>query len=427
MPERPGYSKNQYDTKVHRAFDMSKWDNIDISDDEKTFHPNIENNFNVKINRTVRDRKDQEDAEKIEKLQKEGTPEAMREIEKMERNKKWHVGNICHTAHERTIINEYSEEDKKPMQMPQEENEEHLKGFHEWKDKHKDILEAFIAAGGNQTTSQKILKEHGALLLSTGETKNYAMTYCMLECLEAFVQDKEAYAKKCAHQSQMLQHIIELAGTFHRPPRDLVVRWFEKIGQKEQAKDVYEADVKTFLEKVKVMAAEKKERLAKEAEEEAAAAAEEAKKAEEAGTKWVMKNKYGQDDPDVEIDESQEPQPLIKVMHQIPKEQRLACAPGGLDPVEVFESLPKVMQEAFESQDVQRLVGLQKELPIDVFGYHMSRCVKAGLWQQPNDDGEDDGDEDEGEAMAEDGNAADEDMCVELEGIQLEDKAKDKK
>ena len=40
--------------KVKRSFDFSKFDNIDISDDEDTFHPNIEKNFNVRINQTVR-------------------------------------------------------------------------------------------------------------------------------------------------------------------------------------------------------------------------------------------------------------------------------------------------------------------------------------------------------------------------------------
>ena len=43
--------------KVVRAFDYSRFNNIDISDDEDTFHPNIEKNFNIKINKQVRDRK----------------------------------------------------------------------------------------------------------------------------------------------------------------------------------------------------------------------------------------------------------------------------------------------------------------------------------------------------------------------------------
>lgn len=42
---------------VSRAFDYSKFDNIDESDDEDRMHPNIEKSFNVRINKQVRDRK----------------------------------------------------------------------------------------------------------------------------------------------------------------------------------------------------------------------------------------------------------------------------------------------------------------------------------------------------------------------------------
>jgi len=390
MPPRPAHAKAQ-EGKVKHAFDLSKWDNIDISDDETTFHPNIENSFNVKINRTVRDRRDNEEEEKKKELLADGSKEAIRELEKLERNKKWHVGNICHTSAERTIINEYSKEEPKPAQSPGED-EESLKGYQEWKAEHQEMLDAFLEAGGNFTTSEKILKDHGHILLPDNETKNFAMTFCMLECLESFVQGKEKQAEKCSQQSQMLQHIIELAGSFQRPPRDIVHRWFQKVGENSGAKDVYFTDVKTFLEKVRLMAQEKVERLAKEAEEEAAA--QEA--AEGSNVRWVSKNMIDTDAAkDIEIDESQEAQPLIKVMHQIPKEQRIACAPGALDPVEVFESLPKEMQTAFESQDVKALVKLQATIPPNEFGHHLDRCIKAGLWQQPGGADDDDDDEDE--------------------------------
>ena len=38
---------------------------------------------------------------------------------------------------------------------------------------------------------------------------------------------------------------------------------------------------------------------------------------------------------------------------ELSKEERMG--PGGLDPVDVFETLPEVMKEAFESQDVEQL------------------------------------------------------------------------
>jgi cell division cycle protein 37 len=73
-------------------------------------------------------------------------------------------------------------------------------------------------------------------------------------------------------------------------------------------------------------------------------------------------------------DPSEEPTSL----EEIPREQRLG--PGGLDPVEVFESLPKPMQEAFESGSVDALRDYVNALPMQEARTHMRRMVDSGLW-----------------------------------------------
>ena len=46
------------------------------------------------------------------------------------------------------------------------------------------------------------------------------------------------------------------------------------------------------------------------------------------------------------------------------EEERLAnLGPGGLDPSEVFESLPQAMKDCFESQDIAMLQQVIKEMP----------------------------------------------------------------
>ena len=46
------------------------------------------------------------------------------------------------------------------------------------------------------------------------------------------------------------------------------------------------------------------------------------------------------------------------------EEERLArLGPGGLDPADVFESLPDSMKKCFESQDIAMLQTVIKELP----------------------------------------------------------------
>jgi cell division cycle protein 37 len=67
-------------------------------------------------------------------------------------------------------------------------------------------------------------------------------------------------------------------------------------------------------------------------------------------------------------------------LKDIPREERLG--PGGLDPVEVFESLPTSMQEAFESRDTDKLKEALMAMPPEEAEMHMKRCVDSGLWNE---------------------------------------------
>jgi cell division cycle protein 37 len=67
-------------------------------------------------------------------------------------------------------------------------------------------------------------------------------------------------------------------------------------------------------------------------------------------------------------------------LDSLPKEERLG--PGGLDPVEVFETLPETMQKAFEGRDTEMLKQALMELTEEEATVHMDRCVKSGLWNQ---------------------------------------------
>jgi len=376
--------------KVHRAFDLSKWDNIDISDDETTFHPNIENNFNIKINRTVRDRKEKEDEEKVKELLAKGTPEALREMERIERNKKWHVGNMCDVKEEKTIINEYKKDPPKKVVefAPSGASDAELEGYFPWKEEHIELLEEFVALGGDMEATHVFLKKNGDKLLSE-DVAVFAHTFCMMETLNAKVAYDEARAKKAAQQSNCISTIMELAKSFKRPIRDLVNQWFQKVEENPVAFKVYEDEYNNFLLKVTKMADEKRERLKQEAEEE--------EKRKQSETTWVAKkmgenNDYKKVDGEgnvEDMDEEQvggEAQPLVKAMYQMTKEQRLQLAPGGLDPLEVFESLPTEMRAAFDSGDVQELVKLQETMPPAQFGECLHRCIQAGLWNPPPDE-----------------------------------------
>ncbi|KAI6226167.1 Hsp90 chaperone protein kinase-targeting subunit [Aphelenchoides fujianensis] len=65
-------------------------------------------------------------------------------------------------------------------------------------------------------------------------------------------------------------------------------------------------------------------------------------------------------------------------------------SPGGLDPQEVFESLPESMQEAFTSQSVEKLQDIATTMDSEVFQYHLNRCIASGLWVPNAKDAEED-------------------------------------
>jgi len=83
------------------------------------------------------------------------------------------------------------------------------------------------------------------------------------------------------------------------------------------------------------------------------------------------------------------------------EEKSKRLGPGGLDPVEVFETLPQViillllskneqltissvsyqvLKDCFEKQDIQMLQQAITLLPEEEARYHMKRCVDSGLW-----------------------------------------------
>merc|ERR1712113_295930 len=59
--------------------------------------------------------------------------------------------------------------------------------------------------------------------------------------------------------------------------------------------------------------------------------------------------------------------------------------PGGLDPTEVLQSLPEEIQEAFISQDKQKLVTALESMPPEEANDIIKRCIDSGLWNpDPN-------------------------------------------
>src|SRR4051812_28083872 len=78
---------------------------------------------------------------------------------------------------------------------------------------------------------------------------------------------------------------------------------------------------------------------------------------------------------------------LEQAMQEAEAEERTKrLGPGGLDPVEVFESLPEPLQKCFESQDIGLLQDTLAAMEKDKAEFYLDQCIKSGLWVPNKDD-----------------------------------------
>ncbi|XP_052359357.1 hsp90 co-chaperone Cdc37-like [Oncorhynchus keta] len=95
---------------------------------------------------------------------------------------------------------------------------------------------------------------------------------------------------------------------------------------------------------------------------------------------------------------------LLKAMEEYEEEERQnRLGPGGLDPVEVYDTLPEEMKKCFDDKDISMLQeAISKMDPMEAKG-HMKRCIDSGLWvPNANTDNEEDKEEEDEEEDKED-------------------------
>lgn len=317
---------------------------MEISDDEDTFHPNLDKGLNVRVNRITRDRKDEEIDAEQDKLKKDGKADKAAELEA---KRPLHVGNACHVVEERTII--HSQDGSRKDRTKRGEESFSVDEFTMFKEDNKSVLDRFENA--DWETSRSLLLEHGGMLMD-----DYTNNYYMLTTLEEEMKGNRKRVERLCKQGQIISQIHQLAEPMKRPPRDLIPRFFERF-EGDQSKAAFQEGVDHFKKHIISRAIQKK------AEEEA----EDAKAAAEAATTQVETTQ-------------EQPVPLVEAMHEMPLEQRMG--PGGLDPVEVFAELPVELQDCFRSGDIDQLKKVAAGMDRAVFDNHFKRCIDAGLWSQ---------------------------------------------
>ncbi|ROJ94331.1 Hsp90 co-chaperone Cdc37 [Anabarilius grahami] len=382
------------------TIDYSVWDHIEVSDDEDDIHPNIDTPSLFRWRHQVSDDEDDthpnidtpslfrwrhqarvermevfmqkgEELEKtlteskrklaeaqrrVQELLTASTDEAKAELtkaqaeekqlrkeersceKKMEEHRReekkmpWNVDTLSKEGFSKSVVN--VKPDK--TEETEEEKEEKHKTFvekYEKQIKHFGMLRRW-------DDSQKYLSDNPHLVCE--ETANYLV----IMCIDLEVEEKHALMEQVAHQTIVMQFILELAKSLKVDPRGCFRQFFTKIKTADQQyQDAFNDELESFKERVRGRAKIRIEKAMKEYEEE---------------------------------------------------ERQKRLGPGGLDPVEVYETLPAEMQKCFDDKDIQMLQDAISKMDPTEAKCHMKRCIESGLWV-PNSRVDEDGDKDEGD------------------------------
>ncbi|XP_072513742.1 hsp90 co-chaperone Cdc37 [Salminus brasiliensis] len=359
------------------TIDYSVWDHIEVSDDEDDTHPNIDTpslfrwRHQARVERMEAFQKKGEDLEKslaesrrklqeaqkkVQELSLVKTEEAKLQLTKAQEEEKrlkkeerssekkveeyrreekkmpWNVDTLSKEGFSKSVLNVKPDVEEET----EEEKEEKHKSFvekYEKQMKHFGMLRRW-------DDSQKYLSDNPHLVCE--ETANYLV----IMCIDLEVEEKHALMEQVAHQTIVMQFILELAKSLKVDPRGCFRQFFAKIKTADQQyQDAFNDELESFKERVRGRAKIRIEKAMKEYEEE---------------------------------------------------ERQKRLGPGGLDPVDVYDSLPVEMQKCFDEKDIQMLQDVISKMDPTEAKVHMKRCIDSGLWV-PNSRMDDDGEKEEKE------------------------------
>lgn len=340
------------------TINYSKWDHIEISDDEDDTHPNIDTPSLFRWRHQARVERMDEAKNKKEKLEsdkqghqmklaemqrkvKEAEESASTEFEKlkielsvMEKQEEdfkkkeaelkkeeemtpLNIDTICKEGASKTLIN-------KALPPPKElTDEEKIDKQQDFTKKYKKEIQKY-GMMKKWDDSKEFLTNRNYLVCE--ETANYLVIWC----IDLEVEEKTDLMKHVSHQCIVMQFILELAKSLKQDPRSCVGAFFSRIrlGEKQYT-DAFNDELNSFRERIKGRAEARIQEAMKEYEEE---------------------------------------------------ERQKRLGPGGLDPVEVMETLPEVLKACFESQDISKLQDAVTTMDQKDAAYHIQRCIDSGLW-----------------------------------------------
>ncbi|XP_074990397.1 hsp90 co-chaperone Cdc37 isoform X1 [Calonectris borealis] len=240
----------------------------------------------------------------------------LEELKKKEKNMPWNVDTLSKDGFSKSVFNVKPEEKEETEEQKEKKHKTFVERY-EKQIKHFGMLRRW-------DDSQKYLSDNPHLVCE--ETANYLVIWC----IDLEVEEKHALMEQVAHQTIVMQFILELAKSLKVDPRACFRQFFTKIKTADQQyMEGFNDELEAFKERVRGRAKVRIEKAMKEYEEE---------------------------------------------------ERQKRLGPGGLDPVEVYESLPPELQKCFDVKDVQMLQDTISKMDPTEAKYHMQRCIDSGLW-----------------------------------------------
>jgi len=360
--------------------DYSKWDHIEISDDEDDTHPNVDTASLFRWRHQARlDREEQRNHEwdavkrgksattnEIKELEKKLNNHSLTDVEaaklklsKAELKKQedefkkkeealklkdqetpWNVDTICKDGFSKTAINKITKEEN----ISNLSDDDFMKVQRAYQDKYEKELKEYGMLSKAEE-SKKFLQNHPQLVCDK------AANFLVVWCVDLEVEEKHSLVERVAHQTIILQFILQLSTSMKADPRDCYVVFFKKFQK-------LEADyMKSFTDELDAFKVRIRERA------------------------------------QVRIDEA------MKKYEEEEREKMMG--PGGLHPGDVMESLPEELRACFESQNIPMLQQAIAAMDKDDASYHLKRCIDSGLWVPGKDSEDEEEPEEEPEEEAE--------------------------
>ncbi|XP_030001772.1 hsp90 co-chaperone Cdc37-like isoform X1 [Sphaeramia orbicularis] len=276
----------------------------------------------------------------VRKLKKDAKKfeEMIQEYQREKKKLPWNVDTISKDGFSKSVLNIKPE----TKEETQEEKVEKHKVFVE---KYAKEIKHFGMLN-RWDDSQKYLSDNPHLVCE--ETANALVVIC----IDLEIDEKHALMEQVAHQAIVMQFILDLASAVKADPRGCFRQFFSKIKTADKPYlDAFHHELELLKERVRSCARARMENAMKELEEEE-------------------------------------------------REKRLG--PGGLDPVEVYSSLPKDIQRSFDEKNIEMLQEAMSRLDPEEGKYHLKRCIDSGLWVPDSGEADDEEEDDEEHGDVED-------------------------